>query len=99
MNREELAGWAAREWIKQAGRNTPMSKSIRNGKAQDRALRREYLKEKRSLASRHSARMRLLKRKQAGREAALREKRGGGQDREFEERRLNFIMGFLSGSG
>jgi len=98
MNREELASWAAREWIKQAVRNAPMAKSIRNGKAQDRALKREYLKEKRSLASRHSARMRLLKRQQAESEAAQREKRGV-QDREFEERRLNFIMGFFSGSG
>jgi len=91
MNREELAGWAAREWIKQAGHNTPMAKSIRNAKAQDRALKREYLKEKRSLASRHSARMRLLKRQQAESEAALREKREV-QDREFEQKRWAIAM-------
>jgi len=86
MNREELASWAAREWMRQAGLNTPMAKSIRNAKAQDRALKREYPKEKRSLSSRHSARMRLLKRQQAESEAALRAKREA-EDRKFEQKR------------
>jgi len=92
MNPEELAGWAAREWIKQAVRNTPLAKSIRNAKAQDRLLKREYLKEKRSLASRHSARMRLLKRQQAESEAALRGKREA-QDRKFEQKRWDIATG------
>jgi len=65
---------------------------VRAAKAQDRLLKREYLKEKRSLASRYSERMRSIKRQQAESEAALREKRGS-LDRELEQKRWEILMG------
>jgi len=91
MNREELASWAAREWIKQAVKRTPLARSIRNAKAQDRGLRQEYKKRMRSLASQNGARMRLLKKQQVEDAEVLLEKRVA-QDAERERQLLDFLI-------
>jgi len=91
MNQEELASWAAREWIKQAMLNTPLTKSIRNAKAEDRRIKRAYLKEKRSLASRSAAKSRSIRKLQIESEAALR-KREMVRDAEMAERLWDLIV-------
>jgi len=92
MNQEELAGWAAREWVKQAGHNTPLAKSIRNGKAQDRLLKRQYLKKKRALASRSAAKSRSIRKHLIEAEVALR-KWEMVREAEMAERLWDFIVG------
>jgi len=91
MNREELASWAAREWMRQAEHNTPLAKSIRNAKAEDRRIKREYLKEKRSLSSRSAAKSRVIRKHQIESEAALR-KREMVRDAEMAERLWRLII-------
>jgi len=90
---DPLRAWAIEAWKKEVLRNLPAAKLARQLKAQDRLLKREYLKEKRSLASHHSERMRLLKRQQAESEAALREKREA-LDRELEQKRWEILTGY-----
>lgn len=91
MNREEFASWAAREWVKQAGHNTGLAKSIRNGKAGHRALKKESLKLRRSLAADHGAKMRALKKQQAENEDAMR-KRWAEIEAAAEKRRWDFLL-------
>jgi len=92
MNPEEYASWSAREWMKQAGNNTRLAKSIRRGKAQDQALKREHWAMRRSLAAEHGAKMRSLRKQQAENGEAIR-KRREASDREFEERRWDLLIG------
>jgi len=86
MNQEELASWAARD-----GLNTPLARSIRNAKAEDRRIKREYLKEKRSLASRSAAKSRSIRKHQIESEAALR-KREMIREAEMAEKCWALIM-------
>jgi len=91
LNREEFASWAAREWVKQAGHNTGLAKSIRNGEAGHRALKKESLKLWRSLAGEHGAKMRALKKQQAENEDAMR-RRWAELDAAAEKRRWDFLL-------
>jgi len=92
MNPEEFASWSAREWVKQAGDNTPLAKSIRRGKAQGQALKREHRAMRRSLAAEHGAKMRSLRKQQVETAEAIR-KRREASDREFEQRRWDLLIG------
>jgi len=91
-NDELLSAWAAREWMKQAGNNTPLAKSIRRGKAQAQALKREHRAMRRSLAAEHGVKMRSLRKQQAENAEAMR-KRREASDREFEQRRWDLLVG------
>jgi len=91
MNEEELRAWAVREWIKQTGSNTPLSKRIRAGKAQSRVLKRKHKAMLRSLAAQNGAKMRSIKQKQAADAQALKEKQAAA-DTEMEQRRWAFLI-------
>jgi len=91
MNREEFASWAAREWVRQAGHNTGLAKSLRSAKAGHRALKKESLKLRRSLASEHGAKMRALKKQQAENEDAMR-KRWAEIEAAADKRRWDFLL-------
>jgi len=92
MNPEEFASWSAREWMKRAGNNTPLAKSLRRGKAQDQALKRGHRAMRRSLAAEHGAKMRSLRKQQAENGEAIR-KRREASDREFEQKRWDLLVG------
>jgi len=91
LNREEFASWAARAWVKQAGNNTPLAKSIRSGKAGHRALKKESLKLRRGLAADYGAKMRALKKQQAENEDAMRRK-WAELDAAAEKKRWDFLL-------
>jgi len=91
LNREEFASWAAREWVRQAGHNTGLAKSLRSAKAGHRALKKESLKLRRSLAAEHGSKMRALKKQQAVAETVMR-KRWAEIDATAEKRRWEFLL-------
>jgi len=92
VNNDQLLSWVVSQWEKEAIKRTPLAKSIRAGKAQDRALKLEYRKRLRSLASQNGAKMRALKLKQVADAQALREKRAA-VDAELERRRWDLLIG------
>jgi len=87
MNNDQLLSWVVSQWQKR----TPLAKSIRQGKAQARVLRKEYKRRMRSLASQNGAKMRLLKKQQVEDAEVLREKRAA-QDAERERRLWDFLI-------
>jgi len=91
MTQEEIADWVARQWLQQAESNTPLARSIRSAKAGNRVIKREYLKEKRALASRSAAKSRSIRKRQIESEMALR-KRETAREEEMAEKRLALIM-------
>jgi len=91
MTDDELRAWAVQEWIKQAGNNTPLAKSIRNGKAQGQALKKKHKAMLRSLAAQNGATMRVLRKKQVADALALKEKHAAA-DAELEQRRWNSLL-------
>jgi len=97
-NNDELRAWAAREWIKRAGNNTPLSRSIRAGKARDQALKRRHKAMLRSQAAQSGARTRALKIKQAADALALKEKLALA-DAEFDRRRWAALLLGQGGPG
>jgi len=88
---KEFRDWAIAAWEREVTRNTPLAISIRNGKAQSRALMREHAKRLRSLAAQNGAKMRALKMKQAADAQALREKQTV-MDAESERRLWDFLI-------
>jgi len=92
MNHEEFASWAAREWVKQVGNNTPLAKSIRSAKAGNQALKREHKATRRSLAAKHAAKSRAIRKQSADAELALKQ-REAAREEEMAERRWALLMG------
>jgi len=91
MNREEYAAWVQAAWERDLLKRTPLSKVILSTKAGNRAIKREYLKEKRALASRSAAKSRSIRKRQIESEMALR-KREVERGEEMAERRSALIM-------
>jgi len=92
MNHEEFASWAAREWVKQAGNNTPLAKSIRSAKVGNQAMKREHKAIRRSLSAKHAAKSRANRKRQVEAELALK-KREAEREEEMAKRRWDLIIG------
>jgi len=92
LNNDLFRSWAIRQWEKEAIKRTPLAKSIRSAKAQDRALKLEYKKRLRSLTAQNGAKMRSLKMKQAADAQALREKQTV-MDAERKRREWDLLLG------
>jgi len=91
MNHEEFASWAAREWVKQAGNNTPLAKSIRSAKAGNQAMKREHKAIRRSLSAKHAAKSRVNRKCQVEAELVLKT-REAAREAEMAERRWRLLI-------
>jgi len=91
-NADEFHAWAVREWVKQAGNNTPLAKSIRSAKVGSQAMKREHKAVRRSLAAKHAGRIRAIRKRQVDAESALR-KREAEREAEMDKRRWDLIIG------
>jgi len=92
MINEEFRAWAVREWVRQAGNNTPLAKSIRSAKAGSQAMKREHKAVRRSLAAKHAAQARAIRKQSADAELALK-KREAEREAEMDKRRWDLIIG------
>jgi len=92
MNREEYAAWVQAAWIKEAMKNMPVAKAARQLKAGRVESRKAWASARRSLAAKHGAKMRSLRKQQAENGEAIR-KRREASDREFEQRRWDLLIG------
>jgi len=72
---DPLRAWAAQVLEREIRHNTPAAKAKRERLAGDRAIKKEYLRKKRSLAAQHSARMRALRKAEAERQADMERRR------------------------
>jgi len=75
MTNDELRSWAMKALEREIIRSTPAARSRRAFQADQREIKREHAKRLRSLAAKSGAKMRLLKRKQADDEEAMRKRR------------------------
>jgi len=74
VNNDQLLSWVVSQWQREAIKRTPLARSIRAAKAQNRALKLEYKKRLRSLTAQNGAKMRALKMKQAADAQVLKQK-------------------------
>jgi len=92
MTSDEFHAWAVREWVRQAGDNTGLARSIRSAKAGSQAMKREHKAIRRSLAAKHAAQSRAVRKQSADAESALR-KREAEREEEMAKRRWDLIIG------
>jgi len=92
MTSDEFHAWAVREWVRQAGNNAPLAKSIRSAKAGTQAMKREHKAIRRSLASKHAAQARAIRQRHADAELALK-KREAEREEKMAERRWDLLIG------
>jgi len=88
----EFHDWAMRALEKEIVRNTPAAKARRAFLSAQRESKRELGKAKRSLASKHAAQSRGIRKRQVEAELALR-KRESEREAEMAERRWRLLMG------
>jgi len=92
MNREECAAWVQAAWVKDVMGKTPGAKLVRQLKASQRESKKAIVRAGRSLAASQASSQRKLNQRLADFERVSRERREA-QDREFEERRWELLMG------
>jgi len=92
MTNDPLRAWAIKAWEKGAIRNMPAAKLARQLKAERRESKRAWGRARRSLLASQAASQRKLNQRLADLERESRDRREV-QDREFEERRWELLMG------
>jgi len=92
MISEELQAWAMKAWEKEALKNMPAAKAVRQLKVGQRESRKAVAQARRSLAAQQASAKRKLNTRLAEIERESRDRREAS-DREFEERRWEIIMG------
>jgi len=92
MTNEEFGAWAMKAWEAEVLKNLPAAKATRQLKASQRDSRKAMARSRRSLAASQASSQRKLNQRLADIERASRERREA-QDREFEERRWDLLMG------
>jgi len=92
MMTNELQAWAMKAWEKEVVRNSPGVKLARQLKASQRESKKDMARARRSMLASQASSKRKLNQHLAELERASRERREA-QDREFEERRWDLIMG------
>jgi len=79
MSDDPLRAWAIQVLERELRQRTPAAKLKRERLAGDRAIKKEYLRKKRSLAAQHSARIRAIR------------KEAAAKQEEFERRRWDLL--------
>jgi len=92
MTNDSLLAWAMKAWEKEVVRNSPGAKAGRSLRAGLVQSRRDMARARRSLAASQAASKRKLNQRLADLERTSRERREV-QDREFEERRWDLLLG------
>jgi len=92
MTNDSLLAWAMKAWETEVIRNSPGAKASRSLRASLSQSKKDMARARRSLAASQASSKRKLNQRLADLERASRSAREA-QDREFEERRWDLIMG------
>jgi len=92
MINDELRAWAMKAWEAEVVRNLPATKARRAGQVAQRESNKALARVRRSLAAQQASTKRKLNTRLAEIEQEFRDRREA-QDREFEERRWQLLMG------
>jgi len=92
MTNDELLTWALKAWEKEVVRNSPGAQASRSLRASLSQSKKDMARARRSLAASQASSKRKLNQRLADIERVARDRREV-QDREFEQKRWDLIMG------